>query len=113
MSFFIKEVIMSSLGCNACGCEHNKDNCCCLSSIHVQGKSATTTDCTCCGNFKEQDENSAKNSTACPKLTLDIKCDASNCVHNSDSRCVADHIDISGISATESGDTVCASFKCK
>jgi hypothetical protein len=89
------------------------DNCCCLSSIHVQGKAADTTDCTCCGDFKEKSGNSFKNAVASPKLTLDIRCNAANCVHNTESRCVADHIDISGICASESCDTVCASFKCR
>lgn len=104
---------MSSLGCNAIGCEHNSDNCCCLSSIHVEGKSARSVDCTCCGDFKQQSDSSVKNSAVSPKLSLNIRCDAANCVHNSDNQCIADHVDISGICADKSCDTVCSSFKCK
>ena len=28
---------MTTLGCNVNACSHNKDNCCCLSSIEVHG----------------------------------------------------------------------------
>ena len=103
---------MASLGCNACGCTHNEDNCCCLSSIHVKGSSADSVDGTCCGNFIDQDDT-AKNSSESPKITLNVSCDATNCVHNSDKVCVADHIDISGLCASESCNTVCASFQCR
>lgn len=107
---------MASLGCNAASCMYNADSCCCLSSIHVHGKSADSVGDTCCGDYKEKDGSSIKNSMgsdACPKLTLSISCDATNCIYNSMNSCEADHIDISGLCATDSSDTVCTSFKCR
>ncbi len=104
---------MTALGCNVNSCTHNKDNCCCLSSIKVEGSSACKCDETCCGSFYEADSETAKNASESPKITLNIACDASNCVYNDNQKCNADHIDISGICASEACETVCATFKCK
>lgn len=102
---------MTNLGCNVNSCVHNKEKCCCLNSIHVDGTSATKVDDTCCGSYVESSETSPKNSAASPKLSLSISCDATNCVHNMDKKCVADHIDISGLCASDACETVCATFK--
>lgn len=104
---------MTTLGCNVNACSHNKDNCCCLSSIEVHGNSACKCDETCCGSFYEADSETAKNASESPKINLSISCEASNCVYNEDKKCSADHIDISGICAQDASETVCASFKCK
>ena len=50
-----QEDFMTTLGCNVNACSHNKDNCCCLSSIEVHGNSACKCDETCCGSFYEAD----------------------------------------------------------
>ncbi|MDO5382981.1 MAG: DUF1540 domain-containing protein [Eubacteriales bacterium] len=100
---------MTDLSCNACSCINNHDNCCCLTAINVDGSSACKCDETCCGSY-HYSKSGSKNSASNPKLSLSIKCAAHNCIHNSDSLCTADHVDISGINATESTDTVCASF---
>ena len=119
--FFFAEIIiyaeqedfMTTLGCNVNACSHNKDNCCCLSSIEVHGNSACKCDETCCGSFYEADSETAKNASESPKINLSISCEASNCVYNEDKKCSAYHIDISGICAQDASETVCASFKCK
>ena len=108
-----QEDFMTTLGCNVKACSHNKDNCCCLSSIEVHGNSACKCDETCCGSFYEADSETAKNASESPKINLSISCEASNCVYNEDKKCSADHIDISGICAQDASETVCASFKCK
>lgn len=100
---------MTNLSCNAATCCHNSDNCCCLSDIDVKGSNACKCDETCCGSF-DNNKGGAKNSAASPKLNLEIKCAAKNCVYNKDSACHADHVDISGITAVNEGDTVCATF---
>lgn len=102
---------MTKLGCNVKSCTNNKDNCCCLSSIKVEGDTACNCDSTCCASYEEA--NGATNSTNSPNLSLSIACDACNCIYNTDKHCNADHVDISGIRATESDETVCATFCCK
>lgn len=106
-------ITMTSLGCNVNSCAHNRDNCCCLSTIQVQGKSACECDGTCCGSFDEAGNGASKNSCKSPKESLSVSCEATNCVYNEDKKCSADHINISGICASESNETVCASFQCK
>ena len=103
---------MTNLSCNACSCVHNDDNCCCLSGIDVKGRNACECSETCCGSYSYK-EDSAKNNTASPKLNLQIKCAARNCVYNNNEACQADHVDISGITAVNAGDTVCSTFKSK
>lgn len=104
---------MTTLGCNVNSCTHNKENCCCLNSIHVHGMSACKTDETSCGSYYEKDKETAKNSMESPKISLSISCDATNCVFNEEKLCSADTITISGVCATDSSETVCASFQNK
>ena len=84
-----QEDFMTTLGCNVNACSHNKDNCCCLSSIEVHGNSACKCDETCCGSFYEADSETAKNASESPKINLSISCEASNCVYNEDKKCTA------------------------
>lgn len=103
---------MTDLGCNVKSCEHNKDNCCCLSSIQVTGSSACNCDNTCCSSYDEASK-SASNSAKTPKLNLSIACEAVNCIYNEEKRCNANHVDISGVCATNEEETVCATFSRK
>lgn len=104
---------MTNLSCNAITCAHNSDKCCCLGGIDVNGDGACRCDDTCCGSYDNREDINASNLSHTPKLNLEIKCSAHNCVYNKDSACHADHIDISGITAVNSDDTVCATFTTK
>lgn len=104
---------MTNLDCNVSCCCHNdnSEKKCCLSSINVRGTGASTCDDTCCGSFFEDKSGSVSNANNTPHVTLDISCDADSCVYNDNSKCTADHIDISGIFASAKDDTVCATYK--
>ena len=104
---------MTNLDCNVKSCCHNdnEDARCCLSSINVQGHNACQCDETCCGSFFEDKTGAGKNSCKDPNETLDITCEAVNCVYNDNKACNAEHIDISGVFASSSGETVCSTFK--
>ena len=79
-----QEDFMTTLGCNVNACSHNKDNCCCLSSIEVHGNSACKCDETCCGSFYEADnERQQQLSLLCehaftlhPKVVIKSSCSA-------------------------------------
>lgn len=101
---------MTSLGCNAKTCTHNDENCCCLDSIKVDGYNACECSSTCCSSYAPEDKV-AKNSYQMPKSSLSIACAAHNCIYNENEKCHADHVDISGITASTSDDTVCSTFK--
>ncbi len=104
---------MTALDCNVKECTHNKDNCCCLGSIEVKGSCADKCDDTCCGSFCSNSSDSFTNSVESPKLNLNIICQATDCIYNEHRNCSADHVDISGIHATDEGETVCATFSKK
>lgn len=106
---------MTGLGCNVISCAHNdnENKLCCLSSIQVQGNSACKCDDTCCGSYEEAKGNSATNASKAQNASLNVSCEATNCVFNENKKCSADHISISGVCASDSCETVCASFRCK
>ena len=101
---------MAQLDCNVKSCCHNEDNCCCLSSIEVNGSNACNCEDTCCGSYFE-DKSGEKNSAQTPHVSLSIACQATNFMYNDDKVCHADHVDISGIRATAAHETVCATFQ--
>lgn len=103
---------MTGLDCNAKSCTHNEECKCCLTSIGVGGDHACKTDDTCCKDFYE-DKCGCKNAAETPKNALHVSCDADTCTYWDNQLCVADHIDISGITASTSGETVCATYKNK
>ncbi len=104
---------MTGLGCNVISCTHNDDAHCCLNTIQVQGNNACKCDDTCCGSYEEAKKNSASNSAKEPHDSLNVSCEAVNCVYNDNKKCAADHISISGVCASDACETVCASFRCK
>jgi hypothetical protein len=48
-----------------------------------------------------------------PKDSLTISCQATNCIYNTNKKCDADHVDISGIKAVTENDTVCTTFQAR
>lgn len=103
---------MTNLNCCAVNCAHNNNNCCCIGSIKVGGNQAIKSESTCCDSFQEK-SGAATNCSHTPNPQVDISCKASNCVHNSNCACNAEHVDIAGYSACDCGETKCSSFCCK
>lgn len=104
---------MTKLDCNVTNCIHNAENCCCKTSIIVDGQSAKQKVDTCCGSFAENKGSAFRNLFKTPENRLQVECEAVNCVFNEEHRCNAEHIGITGKSATEAVQTECSSFKTK
>ena len=103
---------MADLKCSALNCTYNKEKYCCKGDIMVGGKHATRKDDTCCESFREgSNRETLTNSTAHPSKTISIDCEAVKCVYNSDYKCRAEKVKISGSHAGTSRETVCATFK--
>ncbi len=102
---------MTKLGCSVTTCLHNADLLCCKKEIEVEGQDAKTSDCTCCGSFHEKSGDSFKDSSESPNTHLDVKCEAVNCIYNTDRFCQAENIGIAGNGATQAKQTECATFK--
>lgn len=106
---------MTALRCSAMTCVYNKSQLCSKGQIDVQGQDARMSDETCCGSFCERSEGSAKNSTAdgCGCETIQIACEACHCSYNTDKKCTASAIDVSGAHACNCQETKCDTFQCK
>lgn len=102
---------MAELKCAATNCVYNEDKYCCKGDINVGGKSACTTDETCCESFREREKDSFTNATNNPCRTISIDCEASNCMYNKEYKCYAEHVDIKGSNACDCHETACATFK--
>jgi hypothetical protein len=91
---------------------YNQDSLCSRGSIEVMGASASRSDETCCGSFKDRREGSATNSmtegNGCEKIQ--ISCKAEDCTYNSAQQCTASAIDITGNNACTCKDTNCSTF---
>ena len=102
---------MTNLGCNVDTCGYNKEHMCGRNNLVVGGCKAENKYDTCCTSFKEL--NSCSNACKSANSSLNVNCDAVNCIHNADHKCSADQITISGASASNSTQTICSSFSAK
>lgn len=102
---------MPSLTCSVQNCTHNKNNCCCISNIKVNGAKAKKADNTCCESFMIHRHGVNLNETTCACLSID--CAVKNCAYNKECVCHADRVDICGNEATKCMDTECNTFKKK
>lgn len=104
---------MPLLDCSVENCVYNKRECCCRGEIEVDGRDARVTEDTCCKSFEEQRGESYTSATEHPCQTIDVACEAVDCIYNKDCKCDARHIGIAGSNACTCGETECASFVCK
>ncbi len=102
---------MAELNCKVGSCVYNKSDCCCKGDIMVGGRHADTEGKTCCESFAKQRGESYTSALEHPCRTISIDCEASDCAHNVNYKCVAKHVDIYGNGACECGQTTCATFK--
>ena len=101
---------MTKLECSATNCYYNEDKYCCKGDIMVGGKRACCEDETCCESFTEAKGDRFTSAIEHPSKTISIDCEASNCLHNSNYKCTADHVDIKGCGACDCRQTSCATF---
>lgn len=102
---------MPKILCNVETCHLNKNQCCCSGSINVAGDRAEDSEATCCETFRQQ-QPGFTNKTETVKDNSYIKCEASNCMHNSSGNCTAQTIKVQGGNAYNCGETCCATFDC-
>lgn len=102
---------MTELTCGVGKCAFNKDNMCMNNSICVGGRFASNVGNTYCSSF--QQANFLVNLNEYGKSTVDIECEAENCIHNEQGECTAKNIVISSENVSEHNDTMCDSFVLK
>ena len=104
---------MPILNCSAESCIYNADHMCGKDTIQVDGRTAGKADETCCAAFRENVDGRAANNGREASPMADIRCEAETCGYNSQCRCHAASVSISGKDACCSGDTRCSTFRCR
>jgi hypothetical protein len=102
---------MTKLVCSVDTCAHNSDHYCCKNSIKVDGERAEAPASTCCASFDEKNGTCYCNSSESPSESLEISCDAANCMYNKAQKCTAANIGIAGSGAKKMEQTECATFR--
>ena len=102
---------MAILQCGVETCTYNKEKYCCKGDILVGGKQAVQSQDTCCESFREGKGDRFMSSLEHPSKTISIDCEAEKCVYNSNYKCYAEKVKISGNHAGTSRETVCETFK--
>ena len=103
---------MAELKCGVENCTYNKEHYCCKGDIMVGGKHADSTEGTCCESFAQRKEGNDvyTSSLEHPSRIISIDCEAVKCIYNKNYKCVADHVDIAGLGASDSKGTECTTF---
>ncbi len=102
---------MPELKCTVETCAHNKQCCCELNRISVDGKKAMASRDTCCNSFKDQSTSNQTSSQKSASLNADIACQATNCTYNTECVCHCTDVEVQGSNACSCMDTQCGSFK--
>lgn len=102
---------MTMLKCKADTCIHNRECLCSRGDIMVGGKFASESKDTCCESFHEKKGEAFTSSMCHPSPTIMIDCEAINCRYNTNYKCTAKKVDISGAGATGSRETACVTFE--
>lgn len=103
---------MAQLNCRVENCVYNKNQSCCKGDIMVGGKHADRRDDTCCESFSiKRSGNSYVSALEHPCRTISIDCEACNCMYNTNYKCHAEHVDITGHNACDCHQTTCGTFK--
>jgi len=106
-----KEVwTMTDLKCSVETCCFHDGDCCCRNDIMVGGAKACSCDETCCENFEQQKEGSARNADGYSDRMTQIDCEAVKCRYNTNYKCQAEHVDMRGSRAGDRRETACATF---
>lgn len=101
---------MTDLKCDVKNCAYNKQQLCSKGDIMVGGKTATSPKETRCESFRDKDNDHFVSSFDHPSSSISIDCEATNCKHNSDYRCVSDEVTIRGCTACSCKETLCSTF---
>lgn len=116
---------MAKLSCNAVNCVHNASGLCGARDINIAGAMAHTSTSTECSTFEEMGlKSSLTNVTNMNipgqfkqlfnsgevEMSPSIRCEAGNCLYNTNMTCSASDVHVSGPGALSSSRTCCDTF---
>ncbi|OFI07484.1 hypothetical protein CLOACE_03130 [Clostridium acetireducens DSM 10703] len=116
----------AELICSAANCVYNSNGLCSANNISVKGSTAHSSTGTECNTFKEKGFKNAITNVAnmnvpgeirqvfskdSIEMSPNIRCEAVNCIYNSNTDCNASNVQIHGPGADKSCYTQCETFK--
>lgn len=97
--------------CTVKNCSHNDSNACCANIVKIVGGGANNYKDTCCSSFLEKNTYSTLTNNANGQNLCDaLVCDVLNCIHNVDTNCSLNSIDVIGKNVLLYNQTNCSSF---
>lgn len=100
--------------CTVENCSHNDSNACCANIVKIVGSSANNYQDTCCSSFLDKTTYSTLTNNANGQHLCDaLVCDVLNCIHNVDTNCNLNSIDVVGKDVLLYNQTNCSNFMSK
>ena len=105
---------MREINCNASNCTYNKGSICYSYSVSIGGINSISEGETSCDSFSHEALNRGLTSSAISDNICNyLNCEVENCIHNSNTHCNLESINISGLNSQTSTRTQCSSFELK
>lgn len=102
---------MTELKCDVQTCAYNKAQLCSKGDIIVGGRQAKSANDTRCESFRDKQKDHFVSSLDHPAKSISIDCEACDCKYNTDYRCSAAQVTISGNQACDCKGTLCSTFQ--
>ena len=105
---------MQQIYCDINNCSHNKSGICYSSRANIGGVNVSSKSGTWCDSFSGKClHNSITNNANTNRQCEHITCEVKNCIHNSNTLCNLQYINISGTKSPIYAQTKCSNFYLK
>ena len=105
---------MQQINCDANSCSHNKSGICYSNSVDIGGLNASSESGTCCDSFSNKASYSGLTNSEISDSQCDsLACEVGNCIHNANTLCNLQSINVSGLRSQTCTETQCSSFDFK
>ena len=105
---------MTKINCSVSNCSHNKNNVCFSNRVDIGGMESSTSKDTCCGSFLDEKLYSDLTSNTNSSGSCDcLICRVESCVHNCNTLCDLQSINVCGNNPHIYTETACHSFEKK
>ena len=105
---------MQEINCQANNCTHNKSGICYSYSVSIGGENSSIESETSCNSFLHEALNRGlTNSAISDSICNFLSCEVGSCIHNSNTHCNLQSINVSGFNSQTSTGTQCSSFELK
>lgn len=103
---------MQQINCDANNCAHNKGGICYSGMVNIGTMNVSSESKTCCDTFSNRSlYRGLTNNANCDSQCNSLACEVQNCIHNANTQCNLQSINVSGSSSRTYSQTKCDSFE--